>query len=70
MKRVNLKIESVTESGFSNIQYDNVNKSSKGHIKRDINSVQSEIKSKISKILTNNSQQGKRSFIQYINEEK
>jgi hypothetical protein len=70
MKRVNLKIESVTESGFSNIQYDNVNKNSKDHLKRDINSVQSEIKSKISKILTNNSQQGKRSFIQYINEEK
>ena len=70
MKRVNLKIESVTESGFYNVQYDNVNKSSKGHIKRDKNSVQSEIKSKISKILTNNSQQGKRSFMQYINEEK
>ena len=70
MKRVNLKIESVTESGFSNVQYDNVNKSSKDHLKRDKNSVQSEIKSKISKIFTNNSQQGKKSFIQYINEEK
>jgi len=39
MKKVNLKIESVTESGFSNIQYDNVNKNSKDHLKRDKNSV-------------------------------
>ena len=50
-----MKIESVTESGYSHILYDNLNQSSKDYIRRENNSVVSENKNKISKVQLNNS---------------